>query len=85
MRTASDACLTEVADFKVFITPVYPCSSFHRNSNCVVKLAIDSRFFEDNKYYETLKTRVIEKILSNEESDQLDLFRLVKSFVNLLC
>lgn len=47
-------------------------------------LAIDSRFFEDNKYYETLKTRVIEKILSNEESDQLDLFRLVKSLLTEL-
>lgn len=47
-------------------------------------LAIDSRFFEDNKYYETLKTRVMEKILSNEESDQLDLFRLVKSLLTEL-
>lgn len=47
-------------------------------------LAIDSRFFEDNKYYETLKTRVIEKILSNEESDQLDLFSLVKSLLTEL-
>lgn len=47
-------------------------------------LAIDSRFFEDNKYYETLKIRVIEKILSNEESDQLDLFSLVKSLLTEL-
>lgn len=47
-------------------------------------LAIDSRFFEDNKYYETLKIKVIEKILSNEESDQLDLFRLVKSLLTEL-
>lgn len=47
-------------------------------------LAIDSRFFEDNKYYETLKVKVIEKILSNEESDQLDLFRLVKSLLTEL-
>lgn len=47
-------------------------------------LAINTRFFSENKYYQLLKNRTIELVVNNNEDDQQELFRLVKSLLTEL-
>lgn len=47
-------------------------------------LAISTRFFSDNRYYQLLKNRIIELVSNNNEDDQPELFRLTKSLLTEL-
>ncbi|MBE6013771.1 MAG: hypothetical protein E7241_00185 [Lachnospiraceae bacterium] len=47
-------------------------------------MAIHSRFFQDNQYYNDIKDMIIEIIVKNEIADQKDLYRLVKSLLTEL-
>lgn len=49
-----------------------------------IALSISTRFFSDNLYYELLKSNIINIVNDNQESDQQDLFRLVKSLLTEL-
>ncbi len=46
--------------------------------------SIYTLFFQDEKYYNSIKERIIEIIMNNDASLQMDLFRLVKSLLTEL-
>lgn len=53
--------------------------NYNEMKNAVI--SIDTMFFQKNNYYDKLKQRIITIIEDNDETNQLELFRLVKSLL----